>query len=159
MFGLGRGLKLAELLATSVLFLSTTKVEEFTAGLARLGVPYRVGFAITLAFRLVPLFIDSALTVVQAQNLRGYDFNRGGPLERVKRYVPVLIPVFMGALRKANSMAMALEARGFGMSRQPTSFIDYPVEASDIAATVVLFALGAVYFTIYYTGYGAISIK
>ena len=119
-FGLGRGLKLAELLATSVLFLSTTKVEEFTAGLARLGVPYRVGFAITLAFRLVPLFIDSALTVLQAQNLRGYDFNRGGPLERVKRYVPVLIPVFMGALRKANAMAMALEARGFGMSRQPT---------------------------------------
>lgn len=158
-FGLGRGLKLAELLATSVLFLSTTKVEEFTAGLARLGVPYRVGFAITLSFRLVPLFIDSALTVVQAQNLRGYDFNRGGPLERVKRYVPVLIPVFMGALRKANSMAMALEARGFGMSRQPTSFIDYPVKPSDIAATVALFALGAAYFMIYYTGYGAISPK
>jgi energy-coupling factor transport system permease protein len=158
-FGLGRGLKLAELLATSVLFLSTTKVEEFTAGLARLGVPYRVGFAITLSFRLVPLFIDSALTVVQAQTLRGYDFNRGGPLERVKRYVPVLIPVFMGALRKANSMAMALEARGFGMSRQPTSFIDYPVEPSDIAATVALFAMGAAYFMIYYTGYGAISPK
>ena len=158
-FGLGRGLKLAELLATSVLFLSTTKVEEFTAGLARLGVPYRVGFAITLAFRLVPLFIDSALTVVQAQNLRGYDFNRGGPLERARRYVPVVIPVFMGALRKANSMAMALEARGFGMSRRPTSFIDYPVEARDVAATVALFALGAAYFIIYYTGYGAISPK
>jgi len=156
-FGLGRGLKLAELLATSVLFLSTTKVEEFTAGLARLGVPYRVGFAITLAFRLVPLFIDSALTVVQAQNLRGYDFNCGGPLERVKRYVPVVIPVFMGALRKANAMAMALEARGFGMTRQPTSFIDYPVRAGDIAASVALCALGAAYFIIYYTGYGAIS--
>lgn len=159
LFGLGRGLKLAELLATSVLFLSSTKVEEFTAGLARLGVPYRVGFAITLSFRLVPLFIDSALTVVQAQSLRGYDFNRGGPLERAKRYVPVVIPVFMGALRKANSMAMALEARGFGMSRQPTSFIDYPVEAGDLVATVALFAMGAAYFMIYYTGHGAISLK
>jgi energy-coupling factor transporter transmembrane protein EcfT len=71
--------------------------------------------------------------------------------------VPVVIPVFMGALRKANSMAMALEARGFGMSRQPTSFIDYPVEPRDIAATLALFALGAAYFMIYYTGYGAIS--
>ncbi|HZO80210.1 MAG TPA: energy-coupling factor transporter transmembrane component T [Candidatus Binataceae bacterium] len=156
-FGFGRGLKLAELLATSVLFLSTTKVEEFTAGLARLGVPYRVGFAVTLAFRLVPLFIDAALTVVQAQNLRGYEFNRGGPLERVKRYVPVVIPVFMGALRKANAMAMALEARGFGMSQQPTSFIDYPVEMGDVAAAAALFALGALYFMIYYTGYGAIA--
>jgi energy-coupling factor transport system permease protein len=158
-FGFGRGIKLAELLATSVLFLSTTKVEEFTAGLQRLGVPYRVGFAITLAFRLVPLFIDSALTVVQAQSLRGYDFSKGGPIERVRRYVPVVIPVFMGALRKANNMAMALEARGFGMSAKPTSFIEYPVRPRDIAAMVALTALGTAYFIIYFTGYGAISLK
>jgi energy-coupling factor transport system permease protein len=158
-FGFGRGLKLAELLATSVLFLSTTKVEEFTAGLQRLGVPYRVGFAITLSFRLVPLFIDSALTVVQAQSLRGYDFNRGGPLERVKRYVPVVIPVFMGALRKANNMAMALEARGFGVSATPTSYIDYPIRARDRIAFAALVGLGTVYFLIYYSGYGAISVN
>lgn len=158
-FGVGRGLKLAELLATSVLFLSTTKVEEFTAGLSRMGVPYRVGFSITLAFRLVPLFIDSAGTVVQAQSLRGYDFNQGGPLERVRRYVPVVIPVFMGALRKANNMAMALEARGFGMSATPTSFIDYPMRPRDIGAFAALIALGFAQFVIYYTGYGAIPPK
>jgi energy-coupling factor transport system permease protein len=156
-FGVGRGLKLAELLATSVLFLSTTKVEEFTAGLSRMGVPYRVGFAITLAFRLVPLFIDSAGTVVQAQSLRGYDFNQGGPFERVRRYVPVVIPVFMGALRKANNMAMALEARGFGMSATPTSFIDYPIRPRDYVAFAALIALGTAQFVVYYTGYGAIS--
>lgn len=158
-FGFGRGLKLAELLATSVLFLSTTKVEEFTAGLQRLGVPYRVGFAITLSFRLVPLFIDSALTVVQAQSLRGYDFNRGGPLDRVKRYVPVVIPVFMGALRKANNMAMALEARGFGFSATPTSYIDYPIRARDRVAFAALIGLGVLYFLIYYSGYGAIAVN
>lgn len=156
-FGFGRGLKLAELLATSVLFLSTTKVEEFTAGLLRLGVPYRVGFAITLAFRLAPLFIDSALMVVQAQSLRGYEFNQGGPFERVKRYVPVVVPVFMGALRKANNMAMALEARGFGMNQRPTSYIDYQITLRDLAAFATLLLLGAIYFMIYYTGYGAIS--
>src|SRR5271163_85257 len=145
LFGLGRGLKLTELLATSVLFLSTTRVEEFTAGLSRLGVPYRVGFAITLAFRLVPLFIDSAVTIVQAQSLRGYEFNRGGPLERVKRYVPVMIPVFMGALRKANNMAMALEARGFGKTTRPTSFIAYPVKVSDVCSFAIIAALGVGY--------------
>lgn len=159
MFGLGRGLKLAELLATSVLFLSTTKIEEFTVGLSTLNVPYRAGFAITLAFRLAPLFMDSAVTVYQAQSLRGYDFNRGGPLERVRRYVPVIIPVFMGALRKANAMAMALEARGFGHISQPTSFIEYPVAARDVIAVIVLLAIGALYFMIYYAGYGAIALK
>src|SRR5580700_5531734 len=157
LFGFGRGLKLAELLATSVLFLSTTKVEEFTAGLQRLGVPYRVGFAITLAFRLVPLFIDSALTVVQAQSLRGYDFSSGGLITRVRRYVPVMIPVFMGALRKANNMAMALEARGFGYSARPTSYVHYEISPLDVGVLIGVALLGAAYFMIYYTGYGAIA--
>ena len=156
-FGLGRGIKLAELLGASVLFLSTTKIEEFTIGLQKLRVPYRIGFAISLSFRLVPLFIDSAMTIVDAQRLRGYDFNTGGPFERIRRYVPVTIPVFMGALRKANNMAMALEARGFGNTSQPTTFIDYPVAGSDVAAFAALIGLGAAYFMLYYTGVGGIG--
>ncbi len=50
-FGIGRGIKLAELLAASVLFLSTTKIEEFTYGLQRMKVPYRVSFAIAALYR------------------------------------------------------------------------------------------------------------
>src|SRR5260370_33587554 len=115
-------------------------------------VPYRVRFAISLSFRLVPLFIDSAVTIVDAQRLRGYDFNQGGPLERVRRYVPVVIPVFMGALRKANNMAMALEARGFGFSHEPTTVIEYPVTAAEILAFVMLIGIGPSYFMIYWTG-------
>ncbi|HZY58754.1 MAG TPA: energy-coupling factor transporter transmembrane component T [Candidatus Binataceae bacterium] len=156
-YGFGRGIKLAELLATSVLFLSTTKVEEFGFGLAKLGVPYRVGFAITLAFRLVPLFIDSALTVVQAQSLRGYDFNSGSLLTRLRRYVPVTVPVFMGALRKANNMAMALEARGFGYSMRPTSYVHYEMGPVDVGMLIGVGLLGTAYFLIYYSGYGAIA--
>jgi energy-coupling factor transport system permease protein len=156
-FGIGRGIKLAELLAASVLFLSTTKIEEFTYGLQRMRVPYRVSFAISLSFRLVPLFIDSAVTIVDAQRLRGYDFNQGGPLERVRRYVPVVIPVFMGALRKANNMAMALEARGFGFSHEPTTFIEYPVTAADVMAFAFLIGLGTLYFMLYFTGLGGIG--
>jgi len=158
-FGLGRGIKLAELLAASVLFLSTTRVEEFTVGLAKLGVSYRVGFAISLAFRLVPLFIDSAMTIVDAQKLRGYDFDHGRLFERMRRYVTVVIPVFMAALRRANNMAMALEARGFGLRNRPTTLIEYPVVGADLLAAMTLFVIGAGYFLIYYTGYGAIAIR
>jgi energy-coupling factor transport system permease protein len=156
-FGIGRGIKLAELLAASVLFLSTTKIEEFTYGLQRMNVPYRVSFAISLSFRLVPLFIDSAVTIVDAQRLRGYDFDAGGPLERVRRYVPVVIPVFMGALRKANNMAMALEARGFGFTHEPTTYIEYPVGTRDRVAFAALIALGIFYFLLYYSGLGGIG--
>src|SRR6201993_2271982 len=159
LFGFGRGLKLALLLSSSILFLSTTTIEEFTSSLVTFRVPHRVAFAMSLAFRLVPLFMDSALTVVQAQSLRGYDFNQGNLLERMKRYVPAVIPVFMGALRRANNMAMALEARGFGLSITPTSFIEYPMSARDYTAFAALIAVGIGQFLIYYAGYGAISPK
>jgi energy-coupling factor transport system permease protein len=156
LFGLGRGMKVGALVLASVLFLSSTKVEELAIGLSRLGLPYRLGFTITLAFRLVPLFIESALTVVDAQRLRGYDFDSGGPFERVRRYVPVVIPVFMGALRKANNMAMALEARGFGRNRHPTSFIEYHMHSRDAVAFALLVVLAAASFMIYWSGLGAI---
>lgn len=157
LFGFGRGIKLALLLSSSILFLSTTTIEEFTTSLVTFHVPHRVAFAMSLAFRLVPLFMDSALTVLQAQSLRGYNFNQGHLLERMKRYVPAVIPVFMGALRRVNNMAMALEARGFGLAITPTSFIEYRVERRDVLALIALTSMGIAYFIIYYTGYGTIS--
>jgi energy-coupling factor transport system permease protein len=157
LFGFGRGLKLALLLSSSILFLSTTTIEEFTTSLVTFHVPHRVAFAMSLAFRLVPLFMDSALTVVQAQSLRGYEFNQGNLLERMKRYVPAVIPVFMGALRRVNNMAMALEARGFGLDITPTSFIEYRIARRDVVALMTLISMGTFYFVIYYAGYGTIS--
>jgi energy-coupling factor transporter transmembrane protein EcfT len=59
-------------------------------------------------------------------------------------------------LRKANNMAMALEARGFGRSNPPTSFIEYRMHAEDVEAFAVLIAVGTVAFMLYWTGYGAI---
>ena len=140
-----------------MLFLSTTKIEEFTYGLQRMRVPYRVSFAISLSFRLVPLFIDSARHHRRRAAAAWLRFQPGRPLERVRRYVPVVIPVFMGALRKANNMAMALEARGFGFSHEPTTFIEYPVTAADIIAFAFLIGLGASYFMLYWTGMGGIG--
>jgi energy-coupling factor transport system permease protein len=159
LFGFGKGLKLAELLAASILFLSTTTIEEFTTSLVRLRMPYRVAFAMSLAFRLVPLFMDSALTVVQAQTLRGYDFNRGNVFQRMRRYVPALVPVFMGALRRVNNMAMALEARGFGMGATPTIIGDYRMRSRDAVALVALVTTGTIYFLLDLTGYGLIAVK
>ncbi len=157
-FGFGRAFKLAELIAATILFLSTTRVEEFAYGLTWMGMPHRIGFAVTLAFRLAPLFIDSALDVVAAQKLRGHDFSRGGPIARMRGYAPVMVPVFMGALRKANNMAMALEARGFGHTNRPTSLVEYRFKPADWLGVLALGALGAGSFLAYLLGYGAINV-
>ncbi|MGH7821537.1 MAG: energy-coupling factor transporter transmembrane component T, partial [Candidatus Binatia bacterium] len=122
-YAAGMALKLETFLGASILFLSITRVEEFTAALRGLGLPVRVSFAIALSFRLVPLFLASALSVVDAQRARGLDFSRGTFGERLRRYVPIIVPVFMAALRRADSMAMALEVRGFAAERPRTVYV------------------------------------
>jgi energy-coupling factor transport system permease protein len=158
-FALGMAIKLDTFLGVGVLFLSTTKIEEFAYALTRAGMPYKVGFTMTLAFRLVPVFVDAAVTVVQAQRCRGFKFDEGNLLQRMRRYVPVLVPVFMGALRRADGMAMALEARGFQSTTPRTTFEQFPFRLSDAAGLLVAVAVAVLYLVLWYWGYTAVPLS
>ncbi len=151
-FALGMALKLVCFLASGILFLSVTRIEEFAYALTRLGLPFKVGFTMTMAFRLVPVFVASAATVIQAQRCRGLDFERGTPWQRVRRYVPVMIPVFMGALRRADQMAMTLDARGFQSSIRRTVLDPHPFTGRDVLATCVLLGVVALYLVLWSRG-------
>jgi energy-coupling factor transport system permease protein len=156
LYGLSTGLRLDTFLATGILFLTTTRIEEVAYALGRLHVPYKVGFTLTLAFRLVPVFFDAAIAVVQAQRCRGLDFNRGGLVARLRRFVPVIIPVLMGALRRADRMAMALELRGFNSGRPRTTWLRARAGRGDAVAATALVAMVAVYLTLWRTGAGVL---
>ncbi len=156
-FAAAMALKLESFVLSSILFLSITRVEEFTEALRGLGVPYRVSFTVAMSFRLVPLFLGSALSVVAAQRARGLDFNRGSVFVRLRRYVPVIVPVFMGALRRADAMAMALEARGFGRQTNRASFVRSRVSARDLAVGSLVAAVVAAYVAAWALGYGRIG--
>lgn len=156
-FALGMAVKLVIILGSGIVFLSVTRIEEFAYALTRLGVPYKLGFTFSLAFRLVPVFLDAAGTVVQAQRCRGLDFDRGGLAQRLRRYIPVIVPVFMTALRRADNMAMALEARGFQSGRPRTTLVRHPFGAVDAAALICLASLAGVYLVLWYRGALAIG--
>lgn len=158
LYGFGMAAKLSTFLATGALFLSTTRIEEFAYAFTLLGLPYRVSFTLTLAFRLVPLFLESALTVVQAQRCRGLDVHRGPLLQRLRHYVLVLIPVFMGALRRADHMAIALEVRGFNSGRPRSSFQRAPWRMSDIFTLLVVIGVTLLYLGLWRAGYGRIVV-
>jgi len=155
-YGAGMGVKLMAFLSVSVLFLSVTRVEEFTDALRSLGLPYRLGFSIALAFRLVPLFLDSALGVVDAQRARGLDFSSGGLVTRLRRYGQVIVPVFMGALRRADLMAMALESRGFGRPGERTRLPRRRTAADHLVVAASL-TLVAFYVWAWQSGFGRIE--
>jgi energy-coupling factor transport system permease protein len=157
LFGLSTALRLDTFLATGILFLTTTRIEEIAYALGRLRVPYKVGFTLTLAFRLVPVFFDAALAVVQAQRCRGFDFARGGILARLRRFVPVIIPVLMGALRRADRMAMALELRGFNSGRPRTAWLRARAGRADAVAVTALVVILALYLTLWRTRVGVLA--
>jgi energy-coupling factor transport system permease protein len=158
LFGLGMAVKLSTFLATGALFLSTTRIEEFAYAFTLLGLPYRISFTLTLAFRLVPLFLESAFTVMQAQRCRGLDINQGRLPQRLRYYVLVLIPVFMGALRRADQMAIALEVRGFNSGRPRTSYQRAAWRISDMMALLVVLGVTVIYLGLWRAGYGRISV-
>jgi energy-coupling factor transporter transmembrane protein EcfT len=112
-FSLGMGLRLDVMLIAGVIVLSTTRIEDFTAGLQRLGLPGPMAFACSLAFRWVPAFLGTAHAIVQAQQARGLDLQGGNIVVRTGRYVPLVIPLMAHAIRQTRLLAMALEAKGF----------------------------------------------
>lgn len=157
LFGLSTGVRLDTFLVGGLLFLSVTRVEEVAYALGRAGVPYKVGFTLTLAFRLVPVFFDAAYTIMQSQRCRGLDLSQGSLLTRLRGYVPIIVPVFIGALRRADRMAMALELRGFNSGRPRTTWVRARFGAADVVAGMLCVAVVALYVTAWRTGSGSFA--
>jgi energy-coupling factor transport system permease protein len=149
-FGILTAIKIDAILMAGIVFLATTRNEEIMIGLVKLGAPYVMCFAFSTALRLVPTFAATGATVVEAQRSRGLELDSGSLWSRMKAYIPLMAPIFLVSIRNANLMAMALEARGFGVGKNRTFFIQLKMRARDgialglaVAATVasVYFAL------------------
>ena len=137
LYGVGASIKIDSMIIAGLIFLGTTRTEEIVLGLIRLRVPYQAAFAFSLAIRMVPTIIRTAVTVTEAQRSRGLDLTRGGPLTRLRKHIPLLVPIFLHTLRGADQLAKALESRGFGARRERTSYLQIGFHAADTAALVL----------------------
>jgi len=123
LFSLTRTMLILLMILCGVNLISTTRNEELVLGMIGLGLPYRVGFTISTALRLVPTIASSIYTISQAQRSRGLDLESGSILQRMKKYVPLLIPVFISTIRNTNTFGMALESKGFGAKKDRTFYL------------------------------------
>lgn len=155
-FSVSRVLLILSFITAGMIFISTTRNEEFVLGMIRLGLPYRVGFAIATSLRLVPTIVANAVTIVQAQRSRGLDLQSGTPLERVRKYIPLLIPVFISTIRGTNVFAMALESKGFGARTNRTNYLQWAYHTVDYVCLVFFVILFVFYTYIRIAGYGAL---
>ncbi len=106
------------ILASSVLTFTTSPtqltdaIERLLRPLARIGVPvHEFAMMMTIALRFVPLLLEETDKIMSAQKARGADMESGGVVQRIRALVPVLIPLFVSAFRRAFDLATAMESR------------------------------------------------
>jgi energy-coupling factor transport system permease protein len=144
LYGIAMGLRLATFVGTGLIFLSTTRNEELTNGLIRMGCPYPIAFALSTALRLVPTFAGAGATIIQAQVSRGLDLESGNIFSRVGKFIPQAVPLFIYAIRHTNLLAMALESKGFSPESKRTLYYEPHMCAIDYVVLFVLMVILAI---------------
>lgn len=100
-------------LTTTPLSLSDA-VEALLRPLKPLKVPaHEIGLMLSLSLRFVPTLMDDTTRIMTAQRARGVDFDEGNIIQKIKSVIPILIPLFAASFKRAENLAIAMEARGY----------------------------------------------
>ena len=90
----------------------TDGIEELLGPLNKIHVPvHEIAMIMSIALRFIPILLEETDKIMKAQIARGADFESGNILQRAKAMIPILVPLFVSAFRRANDLAMAMEAR------------------------------------------------
>ena len=119
----------------------TDALESFLSPLKVIRVPvHEISMMMSIALRFIPILIEEAQKIMKAQTARGADFESGNVLRRIKAMVPVLVPLFVSAFRRANDLALAMESRCYHGGSGRTHMKPLKYESRDIKAYIIVFA-------------------
>lgn len=128
------------IMGTSLLTLTTSPIvltdgmEALLAPLKKIGVPaHELAMMMTIALRFVPTLLEETDKIMKAQAARGADFESGNIMRRAKAMVPILIPLFISAFRRADDLAVAMECRCYRGGENRTRLRELKMSAVDVA--------------------------
>ncbi|MBO6267580.1 MAG: energy-coupling factor transporter transmembrane protein EcfT [Clostridium sp.] len=137
-------------IGSSVMTLTTTPnqltdgMEQGLRGFTKFHVPvHEIAMMMSIALRFIPILVEETDRIMKAQTARGADFESGGLMQRIKNMIPLLVPLFVAAFRRATDLAMAMEARCYrgGVGRTKMKPLHY--SSRDRIAYLILFAFVA----------------
>lgn len=124
----------------------TDGIERLLKPLEKIKVPARdIAMMMTIAIRFIPTLSGEAERIKKAQMSRGADFESGNIIKRAKALLPLTVPLFVSALRRAQLLSEAMDARCYGCGKR-TRMREMKITAGDIAA-VIIFIFGAAVIT------------
>lgn len=114
------GLRLMTMTTMSTVTIMTTSPSDTVLGLERLGLPNKAAMVMSLLVRFLPVLVVEGNTIVEAQKARALRLDQGNPIARIRKYTPIIIPLFTRSFLLARQLGTALDARGFGLLKRRT---------------------------------------
>ena len=147
--GVKMAMRLILLLMISSILTFTTSPIVLTDGIEALLRPFRVigvpahelAMMMTIALRFIPTLMEETDRIIKAQTARGADFSGGNLLVRAKNMLPILVPLFISAFRRADDLAIAMEARCYRGGEGRTRMHRLAYRSGDVMAFVFAFAM------------------
>lgn len=141
--------RLVLLIVGSSLLTLTTSPIELTDGIeallkpfSKIGVPaHEIAMMMSISLRFIPILLEETDKIMKAQMARGADFESGGIIKRAKAMIPILVPLFISAFRRADELAMAMEARCYRGGDNRTRMKQLALGGKDYVAGSVMCAL------------------
>ncbi len=133
----------------------TDAIEQLFAPLKKIKVPvHEFAMMMTIALRFIPTLMDETDKIMSAQKARGADFTSGSLIHRAKALIPILIPLFVSAFRRADELATAMECRCYhgGEGRTRMSILRY--KPRDFAALALMMLFCAALVAVNYIKFG-----
>jgi len=133
---------------TSLLTLTTSPlkltdgIEYILKPLKRFGIPAsEISMMMTIALRFIPTLMEEAEKIMKAQKARGADFESGNLIQRAKNLIPLLVPLFISAFRRADELALAMESRCYQGGKERTRLHVMKIKRRDVTAMILSIAL------------------
>lgn len=150
--GVTMAVRLLYLIAGTSLLTLTTSPLRLTDGIEKLLKPFRIikvpyheiAMMMTIAIRFIPTLAEETDKIKRAQTARGADFETGNIIKRAKAMIPLLVPLFISAFRRADELATAMEARCYNGGENRTRMKELHVTALDVKAAVIFAVCAAV---------------
>jgi len=136
-YALSLTLRFLVLITSFSIFFLTTSPDKLSLALEKARIPYEFNFAFITAIRFVPVLADEAQSIMDAQRARGLELDRGGFLARIRKYIPILLPLIINSIRRSLELAEAMESRAFGASRKRTNLYELKMGRGDYAVLIV----------------------
>jgi len=131
-YHLNMTMKVVCVVPIALLFIACTDPSEFAASLAKIGVNYRAGYAVSLALRYIPDVQREYRNISQAQQARGIDLSgKDKFFTRLKNSVAILLPLIMSSLNRIETVSNAMELRGFGKEKKRTWYTQRKLKKGD----------------------------